>query len=367
MRGSRERSNRIFDRLIVGDRYQPILIATLMMLVVFAFGVTGYELIGFPRHGFLDAVYMAVITLTTVGYGEVIEIEGNPVAQVFTMALLFFGVGTFLYFFSTLTSFIVEGNLEHLIRRRKMEKAIRGLRGHYIVCGGGHTGEHIVRELLATARPFVLIESNEEHIRGLHERLGSDFPAITGDATHDETLLAAGIEHAAGLFAAISSDKDNLIITISARLLQPALRIVSRSTDESVERKIRKAGADVVISPSMIGGLRMTSEMVRPNVVTFLDVMMRDRERRLRVEESTIAASSELDGLTAGELRKRAPGQMLLVAIRSEEGDWHYNPPDSTPLVTGLTLVYLGSPAARIEVDALAGDTREGVTGTATS
>ncbi len=355
MRGFAKRSQRIFGRLSINERYHPLLIATLMMVFVFTLGIAGYAIIGFPQHGVLDAVYMTVITLTTVGYGEVIDMSDDPAGRIFTMALLLLGVGTFLYFFSTLTSFIVEGNLEHLFWRRKMEKSIREMRGHYIVCGGGHTGKHIVRELHATSRPFVLIESNEERIREMHENLETRFPAIVGDATHDETLIAAGIERAAGLFAAISSDKDNLIITISARLLQPDLRIVSRSTEESVERKIRKAGADVVISPSMIGGLRMTSEMVRPHVVTFLDVMLRDREKRLRIEESTIGSASSLDGITAGEFRKRAPEELLLVAIRSADGDWLYNPANDVPLRAASTLVYLGSPEVRHQIDQLAG------------
>lgn len=354
MRTTRQRLQRIFGRLSLAERYRPILIATLMMLIVFTLGFAGYAIIGFPQHGLLDAAYMTVITLTTVGYGEIIDLSGHPAGRIFTMILLLLGVGTFLYFFSTLTGFIVEGSLENLFWRRKMEKSIRDLSGHYIVCGGGHTGEHIVRELLATERPFVLIESHEERIRDMHDHLGVRFPAFAGDATDDETLLAAGVERASGLFAALSNDKDNLIITVSARLLQPGLRIVSRSSDESVERKVRKAGADVVVSPSMIGGLRMTSEMVRPHVVTFLDVMLRDREKRLRVEESTIASRSSLDGITAGELRRRAPEEMLLVALRSATGEWIYNPGDAVPLPATTTLVYLGSPEVRQEVDRLA-------------
>lgn len=349
-----KRSSRILGRLMIGERYQPLMIATLLTLAVFTIGITGYVIIGFPEHDLLDAVYMTVITLTTVGYGEVIDLSQNPGGRIFTMILLLLGVGTFLYFFSTLTSFIVEGHLEHIFWRRKMEKSIRDLRAHYIVCGGGHTGEHIVRELLATSRPFVLIEAREDRIRELHEHFESRFPALAGDATSDDTLEAAGIEHAAGLFAAISNDKDNLIITISARLLQPGIRIVSRSTDGSVERKIRKAGADVVVSPSMIGGMRMTSEMVRPHVVTFLDVMLRDREKGLRVEESSIGSTSSLAGITTGEFRKRAPEEMLLVAIRSSAGEWTYNPRESVILHPNSTLIYLGSPEVRQKVNELA-------------
>ncbi len=339
---------------MTSEHYRPLVIATILMLVVFAIGVIGYLIIGAPKHGLIDAIYMTAITLTTVGYGEIIDMSRNPAGRLFTVALLFLGVGTFVYFFSALTAFIVEGNLEHLFWRRKMQKDTRNLQGHYVVCGGGFTGEHIVGELLATSRPFVLVETREERVRFLQEHFGSRFPAIIGDATHDETLKEAGVERASGLFAAISSDKDNLIITISARLLQPKLRIVCRSIDESVERKMRTAGADVVVSPNMIGGLRMTAEMVRPTVVSFLDVMLRDREKRLRVEESTIATASALDGLTAGEFRKRAPEEMLLLAIRSAQGEWLYNPGDAVELKPDTTLIFIGSPEVRAEIAKLA-------------
>ncbi|MFZ2490430.1 MAG: potassium channel family protein [Thermoanaerobaculia bacterium] len=347
------RSHRRSSRWTIDERNRPLVIATLLMFNIFVVGVTGYLVIGSPHHGFIDALYMTVITLTTVGYGEVIDLSGHPAGRLFTIALLFSGVGTFLYFFSSLTGFIVEGNLERIFWRRRMEKSIEGLQDHYIVCGAGHTGEHIVRELHATGRPFVLIERLDARVKELHEQLGVSFPAIVGDSTHDDVLLAAGIERAAGLFASISNDKDNLIITISARLVSPTLRIVSRCTDEGLERKIRRAGADVVVSPTAIGGLRMTSEMVRPTVVSFLDVMLRDTES-LRVEESTVAAASSLDGMTAGEFRKRAPERALLVAVRSAEGEWLYNPPDDAKLLGSSTLVYIGNRDARRAIDVLA-------------
>ncbi|HET7711330.1 MAG TPA: potassium channel family protein [Thermoanaerobaculia bacterium] len=338
----------------MSERYRPLVIATILMFITFTIGVFGYLIIGGEEHGLIDAVYMTAITLTTVGFGEIIDMSRNPAGRLFTIALLFLGVGTFVYFFSALTAFIVEGNLEHLFWRRKMQKDIRSLDGHYVVCGGGFTGEHIVGELLATDRPFVLIESREERVRFLQMHFEANFPAIIGDATHDETLKEAGVERASGLFAAISSDKDNLIITISARLLNPKLRIICRSIDESVDRKMRTAGADVVVSPNLIGGLRMTAEMVRPTVVSFLDLMLRDREKRLRVEESTISASSSLAGLTAGEFRKRAPEDLLLLAIRSAAGEWVYNPRDAVPLQPETTLIYIGSPEVREQISRMA-------------
>lgn len=333
------------------ELYRPFVISTLMMLGIFSIGVAGYKFFA-PEVSLLDAIYMTVITLTTVGYGEIVDLSTHPGGRVFTIVLLFFGVGTFVYFFSSLTGFIVEGNLEHLFWRRKMQKAIDQMKGHFIVCGGGFTGRHIVRELAQTGRDFVLIEGDEKHVVDAETFAGTKLHVMIGDATDDHTLIGAGIERATGIFACVSSDKDNLIVTVSARLLNPAIRIISRCMDEAVEQKIKKAGADVVISPNMIGGLRMASAMVRPTVVSFLDLMLRDREK-LRVEESTVEERSRIDGKTVEDLHHLHPADALLIAIRTSDGTWHYNPRDEVRIEPGMTLIYMGSPEAREEMDRL--------------
>ena len=334
----------------IGDPIRPLVIATLLMISVFATGIVGYTYFD-PSHSVLDAIFMTVITLTTVGYGEAIPLSGNPAAEIFTIALLFLGVGTFVFFFSSVTEFVVAGHLERLLWRKKMQKAMGQLNQHYIVCGGGGTGRHIVRELTATERPFALVERDHQIVDDLHHEFGQVFPVVIGDATDDANLLAAGIERAHGLFSSIGNDKENLIVTVSARLLSPTIRIISKCVDPATEEKIRKAGADVVVSPNLIGGMRMISEMVRPTVVSFLDVMLRDKDRRLRIEESTIESGSPLDGRTVGHFREHPPGDILLVALQLPIGEWIYNPPDNTKLTAGMSLVFMGSPSARIEME----------------
>jgi voltage-gated potassium channel len=337
--------------------YKPFIASTLMMIVIFAIGTVGYTFLS-PTHSVLDAVYMTVITLTTVGYGEIIDMSDHPEGRVFTMFLLFTGVGTFVYFFSSLTGFVVEGNIERIFRRRKMQKLIAHLENHYIVSGAEFIARHIVRELVETERELVLIASSEEEVADIREHAGgAPFPAIVGDPTDDANLVEAGIARARGVFACMEADKDTLILTLSARLLNPNVKIVSRCVDEDFVAKIRKAGADQVVSPPLIGGLRMASAMVRPTVVTFLDVMLRDKGQRFRVEESAIASGSRVDGMTAGELRGHTDRSVLLMAVRSDEGDdgWVFNPPDDFVLRSPMTLDYIGNPDAKRELDRISG------------
>lgn len=329
------------------DTLGPTVRAALLLLVVFVVGTIGYSIIGGEEHSWLDAVYMTTITLTTVGYEEAIELSRRPGAQIFTVVLLLTGVGTFVYFFSNLTAFLVEGTLARLFWRRRMARQINSLSEHDLVCGGGRTGEYVVRELLDTHRPFVLVDENGERVRELHHRYGNDFPAVVGDATEDEVLVAAGIKRARGLIACVSNDKDNILMTFTARLLNRNLRIVARCADARVESKLTRAGANAVVSPDRIGGLRLISEMVRPTAVSFLDLMLRDSEHRWRVEEVTVREGSELEGATAGSLRGREIRDFAVLAVRRVDGSWVYNPDDEARLDVGTAVIFLGSPEAR--------------------
>ncbi len=336
------------------ERIRPLLRSFLLVVAVVGVGVAGYLIIGWPEHGLLDAVYMTVITLTTVGYGEVIDLGDRPAGRIFTILLLCLGVGAFLNFVSALTAFWVEGQATHMFWRRRMNRAIDALDGHIIVCGAGHTGTWICRELRDTRRPFVIVERSVDGARGVSEQLGADIPTVIGDATDDEVLLRAGIERASCVVCCLSSDQENLLVALSARLLNPELRIVSRCIDERMETKIRKAGADRVISPNRIGGLRMVSEAVRPGAVDYLDRMLRDREAGLRVESTAVLPGSGLDGAPVARLVEQAPGLHLL-AVRRTDDTWVDGPPSELLLAAGMELIYTGVPDVRARVERLAG------------
>lgn len=322
--------------------------AALFLVVVLVVGVVGYRIID-PDTTFVDALYMTVITLTTVGFGEVVSLEGHPGGRLFTAALILVGMGGVLYFVSTATAFVLEGQLSHVFWRRRMARAIERLSDHLIVCGSGATATYTAAELDAVDRPIVVVSENPDGVDFLQREL-PDTPILTGDATSDEILREAGIERASGLVACTPSDKDNILIVLTARQLNPGLRIVARVGDIQSEQKARQAGADAVVSPNFIGGLRLASELLRPTVVTFLDQMLRDREANLRIDEVRVPADSPAVGKRLGELALEDEGGALLVALRRDGGAWLYNPSADTEVGPEAVLVMMGSPADMREI-----------------
>ncbi|MBI4545042.1 MAG: potassium channel protein [Gemmatimonadetes bacterium] len=314
----------------------------LFMLLVLLVGVLGYRIID-PTASPVDALYMAIITLTTVGYGEIIDLSGNPGGRLFTIAFLLFGMGGLAYFVTTGTAFILEGQLHQVFWRRQMIKEVGRLSGHYIVCGSGETAIQVASELQAVERRLVIIGEDPERFDRLRSAL-SQALVLAGDPTADQVLSAAGVERAAGLVACTDSDKDNLIITLTARALNPRLRIVSRVTEPETGEKMRRVGADAVVSPTRIGGLRLASELIRPTVVSFLDEMLRDRDRNLRIDEVRLGEESPAVGRTLGSIDFRAISDALLLACRMDADKWVYNPPPSFQLPAGATLILMGSP-----------------------
>jgi len=242
---------------------KKLFLALALIIIVIAFGTAGYQLI--EGWNFLDALYMTIITLTTVGYREVHELSSR--GMIFTIVLLMVGVGTFLYALSAGAKIILEGELQELFGRKRLEKKIKELKGHYIVCGYGRMGKIICRELKAKNVPFVAIERNGDF---LNNRL-DDFLGISGDATNDDILREAGIERAKGLISVLPNDALNLYVVLSARELNPDLHIVARAGEEGSENKLLRAGADKVVSPYHIGGLRIAHTILRPAVVDFIE------------------------------------------------------------------------------------------------
>jgi voltage-gated potassium channel len=324
-----------------------VIFAFIALAAISLVGIVGYYLLGAGQWSWLDCTYMTVITLATVGYGEILSnFNSNPAARIFTIFLILIGMGILLYAVSTVTAFLVEGELSNVLWRRKMEKAIAKLRKHFIICGVGEIGMHIIEELIKTRRTFVAVESNPERILNLKVKgkaLNSEILFLEGDATKDEVLLEAGIKHAQGLICALHSDPENLFLAITAKQLNHHIRIISRCINPENQAKFLKAGADYVVSPQQIGALRLVSQMVRPNVVSFLDVMLRDTKRELRVEEVTIPLDSPLIGKSLASSEIKSKTDMLVMAVKDcDTGEWIYNPAADLTLKANCTLIVFG-------------------------
>jgi len=328
-------------------------IGIIIVLTILFAGTAGYRTIGAwngKDWSLVDCLYMTAITITTVGYGEVLDGMDSPelrgVTRPFSMILMIFGMGILLYAVSMVTASIVEGDLISILRRRKMLKEIEKLENHFIVCGAGRIGYHIAEELFLTKRPFVVIDTGDDKSERL-KRLNEDIIVFPEDALDDDTLITAGIKRARGLAATLPDDKDNLYLTMTAHQLNPALRIVAKSVEEKSEKKLLQAGAASVVSPNFIGGLRVVSEMLRPKVVTFLDIMMRGKDPVMRIEEHEIAEGSSLAGRTLAESNiPRQTGVLVLAIKRADTNDYVFNPGSDAMLDVGSVLVVQGSTQA---------------------
>lgn len=322
---------------------QRLAFASLAVLATIVLGTAGYWVIGQGEWSLLDCLYQTVIGVTTAGFGEIIPLGQTRLGRPFTILLLSGGMIAVGWFVTTAAAFLIEGELSGLTWRKRMDSRVKKLSAHTIVCGAGSTGIHCVRELHAIGAPFVVVDRDEAVARALTAELGCC--AVVGDATHDEVLVEAGIERARGVIAALTEDKDNLFVTVTARALNPSLRIVAKAIESKADAKLRRAGADSVVSPNMIGGLRLVSEMVRPEVVSFLDVMLRDRDRTLRIEEVPVPQSLEGTRRIA-DLHLADHGLLLLAVKVPSQGGARiaYNPAPELQVSGGETLIVLGEP-----------------------
>ncbi|HAZ13476.1 MAG: hypothetical protein A2X86_13180 [Bdellovibrionales bacterium GWA2_49_15] len=304
-------------------------------------GSLGYHLL-YPHEPWWRLLYMTSITLSTVGYGDIFQVEHSPTATLYTMVLMLAGMGLVLYSISTITAYVLEGQLGELFLVQSMRRRVARMKGHYIICGAGETGIHVISEMVHSKHEFVVLEADtakRDKIRGLFP----DCCVLVGDATSDELLKEAKIESAHGLVAALSNDKDNLFLTISARMLNHEIKIVSKAIDLTLVGKLKTAGADYVVSPNFIGGMRMASEILRPHVVTFLDGMLRGKDKSARIEEVVVAKSSPFCGKSLQESRIYEECGLYIMALKSPGGaaDFIYNPPLETRLNAGTVLLFI--------------------------
>ncbi|MGB7290630.1 MAG: potassium channel protein [Thermodesulfobacteriota bacterium] len=340
-------------RIILNQRVARALIWVVIVLLLGAAGFYIIVLIFSPdpfAHGLLDSLYLSVITLTTVGYGDNLNLlslpqPGRTIGEVFSITYLLVAYGVVVWASSTVVAYLVEGSLSGVLLRRRILRRINMLNNHYILCGIGITGIAITEEFQKTGHQLVFVELDKELISQLKSAFPKDeLLIIEGDATEESVLLQAGILRASGIICNLSNDRDNLFLTLTARSMNSWLRIVSHGVEPRSKGKLLKAGADSVIYPGTIGALRMASEMLRPTVVSFLDKMLRDA-RHQRVSEVKLKEHSKYAGKTLRDSGIYKDCGMLVLAIllpSQDEEKFIYNPSADFVLEPGSVLVVIG-------------------------
>lgn len=322
------------------------LFAALMALVsVFVIGTVGYRILGGVHYSWMDCFYMVFLSITTIGFHEAVEMPDYEYGRLFTVFIAFTGIAISGYVLSTVTAFMLEGEFSEARRRRKMEKKIAQLNGHYIVCGVGLVGRNVALDLEMAGLSTVIIDGDLKSLEYYLEAHPNQL-YLHGDATDNDVLLAAGVMRAKGVFAVAHEDSSNLVISLSAKQLNANLRVVARCHDLKNADKTRRAGADEVISPDFSGGLRIVSAMVRPNVMNFLDDMLKS-DSNLRMEE--IQIPQEMSNQPLSALYHNNKDAMVLAIQRNKA--WQFNPESNHQLQGDDVLMVMTTPEGRSRLE----------------
>jgi voltage-gated potassium channel len=298
----------------------------------------------FEHWSLFDSFYMVVITLSTVGYREVYPL--SQTGKLVTMGVIGFGLASLTLLGASVTRLILEGELQAVVGKRRMERDISKLTGHYVVCGYGRVGRVVCQELAKAGVPFVVIDNNE----AMATRIESDDHLVwRGDATEEETLRAVGISRAKGVILALPNEADNVYVTLLAKDLCPDVFVLARSISDHGDRRLKAAGADRVVSPNIIGGYRMAHSVLHPNVVEFIDIVSGHTEmEELEVQELRVPENSPLAGRSIGESDIRRRFELLVVGQVKSGGSVAFNPAPTDTIEAGSTLIVLGR---RVDLD----------------
>jgi voltage-gated potassium channel len=323
-----------------GEAARRIRLAILMLASIIVVGTSGYVVLGWD---FLDALYMTVITIGTIGFEEVRDLDESVAGRLWTIVLIISGVAVLGYATTSLVALAVEGTVRDYFRSRRMRAEISKLHGHHILCGYGRVGRQVAAEFALNSVPFVVVEQDPGTVE---DCLSEGYPTLFGQASDDDVLREAGILRARCLVAAVGSDADNVFMVLSARKLNPRLHIVARASSDESAAKLEIAGADRTISPYAVGGRRLASLATQPLVVDFLDVVTRSEEGiEFRLEEFVVPKESVITERTIGELKIGERTGAMILALLTAEGKFDTTPSDGDRLHAGDTLIVLGSRA----------------------
>jgi voltage-gated potassium channel len=328
--------------------FRLVMICTLAVLTLTVAGTVGFHYI--EHWGWFDSFYMVVITLSTIGYHEVHPLSSG--GRIFNVALIVAGVSLMFVMIGSLTQALLEFELVKVFGRRRMQREVASLKNHYIICGAGRVGISVARELARRPSPFVIVESDEKVAAGLD----SKWLVLIGDAASEKTLRDAGIERALGMVTAASTDATNIYVVLTARGLNPRLKIIARASEERAEKHLKTAGADVVISPYSSAGHRIAQSFIRPNVLDFLDIATsRSGSLEMVIEEIKIGPGSPLSRVTVGSSGIHHRFGIMILAIRRSDNETKFNPKADDSIRAGDYLIAMGEPQQLAQLEALAG------------
>jgi voltage-gated potassium channel len=313
-----------------------ITVLVVLSILLTAFGTAGYMLV--QNYSFIEALYMTIITLSTVGFTEVHPLDNN--GRIFTMILILMGVSFVAFSLAYFSQILLDGNLLETYRRRRLKKKLDQLENHYIVCGYGEMGEIIAGELRKHEIPVAIIESEEPVVARLREK---DLPHFAGDATDEDNLIAVGIRRARGLVSVVSKDSENVFIVLTARDLNKDLHILARASSPGTDKRLLKAGADRVVSPYAIGAVRIAHNILRPTVTDFIDLALSGEGMELSMEEVRIPEDSKLAGMELMASGVRSNYDLIVMAIKRSNGEMIFNPAPQETLKAGDILVAIGA------------------------
>ncbi|MHC4267916.1 MAG: potassium channel family protein [Planctomycetota bacterium] len=329
---------------------KKFILPLVLLVLVLTLGTTGYSLIeGWDP---FDSLYMTVITLSTIGFQEIEPL--SKIGKAFTIGLIFFGLGVVAYAVNNGVRAIFEGEIQEVFGRRKLKKKLEKLKEHYIVCGYGRMGKVICNELKLKRIPFVIVEKESQEFD-----VDEDVIITYGDATKDDLLKDVGIEKAKGLISVLDSDAQNLYVVLSARGLNKDLFIVARANEEGANYKLARAGADKVVSPYHIGGLRIAHTIIKPTVVDFLELTAKTGNMEIQIEEVVVEEASSLVGKTIKEADVRAKNWVIIVALKKENGKILFNPRADTLIEAGDKVAVIGEPEHFKQFEKMARGKRE--------
>ncbi|ADO82707.1 potassium channel family protein [Ilyobacter polytropus] len=318
---------------------KKVVISMLLLVVIFMFGILGYYYI--EEYSFINSLYMTFITLSTVGFREVIPLTDQ--GKIFTCLLIFAGVSGVIYSLGHLTTFFIEGEMKNYLKGVKMKKKINAMKDHYIIVGCGRTGKKIIEEFISNELEFVIIEKSYEEIERYIEKFGDRFHYIIGDATDDENLKMAGIEKAKVILSVLATDAENLFITLSSRELNKNIKIVTRVIEVGNSKKLKMAGADIVISPLEIESSRLFATATQSNILSFLDIMSNNSSlQTLKFASVEIKTTSDLEGKNLKEAMIPQRTNLIVIGIEKKSRT-EFNPMSHTKINAGDKLLVLGS------------------------